>query len=239
MIAPKILYEDKDVIVLDKPAGLLVHEIKSHPGEKTLTDWLLKKYPEVKTVGDDPENRAGIVHRLDKDTSGVMIIARRQSSFEYLKKLFQDHDIKKTYVALAWGEIKKPSGIISLPMGLKSGSLKRTTRLKGTTMIKEAVTIYRVKQILTSKKDPKQKFTLLELEPKTGRTHQIRVHLAALGNPIVGDTLYSRRERPENIKRQFLHAESLELALPNGKRMKFSAKLPKDLNLEQFEPANL
>ncbi len=238
-MVPKVLYEDKNVVVLDKPAGLLVHEIKSHPGEKTLVAWLLKNYPEVKTIGDDPENRAGIVHRLDKDTSGVMIVARNQPAFEYLKKLFQDHNITKTYIALAWGEIKKPSGIISLPMGLKSGSLKRTTRLKGTKMIKEAVTIYRVKQILQFKKDPKQKFTLLELEPKTGRTHQIRVHLAALGNPIVGDTLYSRREQPETIKRQFLHAESLELTLPGGKRMKFSAKLPKDLNLEQFEPADL
>lgn len=243
---PKIIYEDGSLIVLNKPAGLLVHEIKSHPGEPTLVDWLLKKYPEIKLVGDPSassgqviQNRAGIVHRLDKETSGIMVVARNQKTFEYLKKLFQDHNIKKTYVALAWGEIKKPSGIISLPMGLKSGSLKRTTRLKGTKMIKEAITIYRVKQILRLKNDPKQKFTLLELEPKTGRTHQIRVHLAALGNPIVGDTLYSRREQPETIKRQFLHAESLELTLPDGSKKKFTAPLPPDLNLEQFEPADL
>ncbi|MEK7641272.1 MAG: pseudouridine synthase, partial [Patescibacteria group bacterium] len=141
-MVPKILYEDKNIIVLDKPAGLLVHGIKSHPGDKTLVDWLLKKYPEIKTVGDEPENRAGIVHRLDKETSGVMLVARNQKSFEYLKGLFQNHEIKKTYVALVWGEIKKPSGIIDLQMGLKSGSLKRTTRLKGTKMIKEAQTIY-------------------------------------------------------------------------------------------------
>ncbi len=235
---PKILYEDRDVIVLNKPAGLLVHGIKSHPENNTLVDWLLKKYPEIKTVGDEPENRAGIVHRLDKDTSGVMLIARNQKSFEYLKGLFQNHEIKKTYVALVWGEIKKPSGIINLPMGLKSGSLKRTTRTKGTKMIKEAQTIYRIRTVYSWPEDPTQKFTLVEAEPRTGRTHQIRVHFAAMGYPIVGDGLYSRRKLPSFATRQFLHAESLELTLPSGEKKKFNAEWPQDLDLKSLAPVN-
>ncbi len=237
-MAPKILYEDRDLIALNKPAGLLVHGIKSHPGDDTLVDWLLKKYPEIKTVGDDPESRAGIVHRLDKETSGVMLIARNQKSFEYLKGLFQNHEIKKIYVALVWGEITKPSGIINLRMGLKSGSLKRTTRIKGTKMVKEAQTIYRVQKVYSLPEDPSQKFTLIEAEPKTGRTHQIRVHLAALGHPIVGDSVYTKRKSPAFVTRQFLHAKSIELTLPDGVKKKFSAEWPRDLNLESLSTVN-
>lgn len=237
-MTPKILYEDKNIIALDKPAGLLVHGIKAHPGGETLTDWLIKKYPEIQTVGDDPENRPGIVHRLDKDTSGVMVVARNQKAFEYLKELFQRHEIKKIYLSLVWGKIKKPSGIIDLPMGLKPGGLKRTTRLKGAKMVKEAQTIYRVRQIYVSAEDESQIFTLVEAEPKTGRTHQIRVHFAALGHPIVGDTLYTRRHAPKFASRQFLHAESMELNLPDGNKKKFTAAWPPDLDLKSLVPAD-
>ncbi len=239
MIAePKILYEDKNLIALNKPAGLLVHPIKKFESENSLVRWLVKKYPEISKVGDDPENRPGIVHRLDQDTSGVMVVARNQKTFEYLKKLFQNHEVKKTYVAMVWGEIKKPSGIIDRPMGLKSGTLKRTTRTKGTKLIKDAITIYRVRGYFSLAGEPEH-FTLIEAEPKTGRTHQIRVHLASIGYPIVGDEIYTKRKSPKFLKRQFLHAESLELTLPNGRRAIFNAPLPPDLDLKRFSPASL
>lgn len=237
-LEPKIIYEDKNLVVLNKPAGLLVHPIKKFEAEKSLVHWLVKKYPEMAKVGDDPENRPGIVHRLDQDTSGVMVVARNQKTFEYLKGLFQNHEVKKIYLALVWGEIKKPSGIIDRPMGLKSGTLKRTTRTKGTSMIKDAVTIYRVKGYFSLAGEAEH-FTLIEAEPKTGRTHQIRVHLASIGYPIVGDAVYTKRKAPKFIKRQFLHAESLELTMPNGKRATFKAPLPPDLDLKQFLPATL
>lgn len=212
---PEIIYKDKDVIAINKPAGLLVHPTRISK-EKTLIDWLLENYPEVKNVGDDPKVRPGIVHRLDKDTSGVMVIARNQKAFEYLKNLFQTKKIKKTYIALVWGKIEQRSGIIEKPLGLKTGSLRRTVRTEKAKIVKEAKTIYRVKKYLNG-------FTLLEVEPLTGRTHQIRVHLASIGHPIVGDTLYSRRPVPAGLKRQFLHAESIELTLPSGSRLKITA----------------
>ena len=215
----------------NKPAGLLVHPIKSHPSGDTLVDRLLKKYPEIKTVGDDPAQRPGIVHRLDKETSGVIIVARNQKSFDYLKQQFQSRQIKKTYLALVWGKVELKSGVIEKPLGLKSGSLKRTTRVEDAKMIKEAKTVYRVKKYIGP-------YTLLEVEPLTGRTHQIRVHLASIHHPVVGDRLYSQRPLPLGLKRMFLHAASLELTLPNGSRNKFSAELPPDLDLKQFSPAD-
>ncbi len=236
---PEIIYEDRDVAVINKPPGLLVHKTKVSE-EPTLADWLLEKYPEIKDVGDLPagrqvtENiRPGIVHRLDKETSGVMIVARNQAAFDHLKKLFQSRDIKKTYLALVWGKVAQKSGVIEKPLGIKTGTLKRTTRVEGAgvKMIKEAKTAYRVKKYIGE-------YTLLEVEPLTGRTHQIRAHLASIGHPVVGDRLYGRKAAPAGLTRMFLHAESLELTLPNGSRTKFTADLPPDLNPELFAPEN-
>src|SRR6266436_109346 len=127
---PKIIHEDKNFLVVNKPAGLLVHGVKvKNPGprtaEQTLVDWLLKNYPEVKTVGDDPAMRPGIVHRLDKETSGVMLVARNQKTFEYLKSLFQAGQIRKTYLALVLGKTPR-DGIIEKPIGIRNGTLKRS-----------------------------------------------------------------------------------------------------------------
>lgn len=228
---PEIIYQDSDVLAVNKPAGLLVHPIRGKKPEPTLVDWLLKKFPEVKSVGDDPETRPGIVHRLDKETSGVMIIARHQKAFEYLKNLFQTRQMKKTYLALVWGKVKERSGLIEKPLGIKTGSVKRTARVENAKMVKEAKTVYRVKRYFDG-------FTLLEVEPLTGRTHQIRVHLASIGHPIAGDTLYTKRLAPNGLTRMFLHAESIELTLPSGARIKLSAELPPELSLEKFSPAS-
>lgn len=236
-----VLYEDKNFLAVYKPAGILTHAVKkSKLEERTLTDWLIKNYPEVKNVGDLPEIRPGIVHRLDKDTSGVVLIARNQKYFEYLKKLFQTGQIKKTYLALVWGRVEPKTGIIEKPIRLKSGTIRRTV-WRGK-IEKEAVTEYKViKYIEISRQSTI--FSLLKVTPKTGRTHQIRVHLASIGHPIVGDGLYGEKENPFGLKRQFLHAESLEFSTEDGGlpaaylpgrqgrhgKIKIEAGLPEDL----------
>lgn len=244
---PQIIYEDKDFLAVNKPAGLLVHKVTSgkrqETSEPTLVDWILKNYPEIKGVGDpvklpngnygasDPA-RPGIVHRLDKETSGVMLVAKDQKTFEYLKDLFKEHKIKKIYLALVWGEPKDRHGIIDKPLGIKSGTIKRT--IHSDKMAKEAVTEYRVLKHIEfpreSASSPRQSATLLEVFPKTGRTHQIRVHLASIGHPVVGDTLYG--SKTANLKPQtsrlMLHALALEFTAPDGRRMKLEADLPKE-----------
>lgn len=242
----KILYEDKNFLAVYKPAGVLVHgtqlrmqNAELRIKESTLVDFLIKKYPEIKTVGDDPKTRPGIVHRLDKDTSGVILIARNQKYFEYLKNLFQTGQIKKTYLALVYGKVspvrngasngvEPKTGIIEKPIFLKPGTTKRTVH-EGK-MEKPAITEYKVIKFLKLKDDDKEKiFSLLKIFPKTGRTHQIRIHLSSIGHPIVGDTFYGHKTNPLGLTRQFLHAESLEFSQENGKRIKIETGLPEDL----------
>jgi len=231
MTEPKIIYEDKGFLVLNKPAGLQVHAAKIARGagdareqEPTLVDWFVKNYPEVKTVGDDPELRPGIVHRLDKATSGIMVVARDQKTFQYLKSLFQSHEIKKTYLATVIGQPKEKQGVIDVPIGIKSGTLKRSVR--SAKMAKAAITDYKVlKTFVRDGADGKEaKFSLLEVSPKTGRTHQIRVHLASIGHPVVGDHLYGPKKQPAWAGRLMLHALSIEFTAEDGKRMKFEAE---------------
>ena len=250
----RVIYEDKNFLALYKPAGTLVHAVELKASAKggsvsggkssklkvepTLVDWLVKNYPEVKGVGDTPEIRPGIVHRLDKDTSGVILIPRNQKYFEYLKNLFQTRQIKKIYLALVWGKLKPKTGVIKKPISLKSGSTKRTV-WKGR-LEKEAITEYKVVKFIKLKvnKEKEQIFSLVEVMPKTGRTHQIRVHLSSIGHPIVGDSLYGPKENPSigsgqvpfGLKRQFLHAKSLEFNAEEGKRIKIEAELPAELS---------
>ena len=133
----KVIYEDKNLVAVNKEAGILVHPVVGRGEESSLSAELLKKYPEIKNVGDNPE-RPGIVHRLDKDTSGVLLITRNQKFFEYLKNLFQKHEVKKTYLALVCGKIEKKHGIINKPISIKSGTVRRTV-YKGK-LSKEAIT---------------------------------------------------------------------------------------------------
>lgn len=226
----KIIYEDNDVLAVNKPAGLLVH------GPDSLVDWLIKKYPEIKDVGED-RTRPGIVHRLDKDTSGVLLIAKNQKSFEFLKAQFKDRKIKKKYIALVCGNLKNKQGIIDLPIGKSKKDFRKKSsdgKLRG--KIRDAVTEYKLIRRFPD-------YDLVEVSPKTGRTHQIRVHLKAIGHPVVCDKLYgfkkpaSRRLAasrggqicPFGLTRQFLHANSLEFALFNGSIIKLEADLPAEL----------
>ena len=232
MIEIKVIYQDAEYLVVSKPADLLVHRTGIAKSEETLADWLVKEYPEIKGVGDDPITRPGIVHRLDRDTSGVMVVARNQKAFDYLKKLFQNHEIKKTYLTLVWGKVAPSAGVIDQPIGLTPGTVKRTTWIKKAKLVKAALTRYRAVKFLNFQD---QIFTLLEVEPKTGRTHQLRVHLNAIGHPVVGDRIYGKSNLKSQIskvlglERQFLHAESVEFTAPGGGRIKVSADLPADL----------
>lgn len=222
------MYEDRDIVVLNKPAGLLVHKA---PGseEATLADWIVKKYPETAKVGDAPEIRPGIIHRLDKETSGIMTIARNQSTFDYLKKLFQERKIKKTYIALVWGKVKNKAGVIEKPIGLKGGTSKRTIHVDKAKLVKPAVTAYKVLKFL---KLDNEEFSLVQAQPLTGRTHQIRVHFSVIGHPVVGDKLYGKKgdEFYSQLNRHFLHAESLEFTKPDGSRIQIAADLPQELS---------
>jgi len=209
------------MLVIDKPAGLVVHPINPEQDD-TLVNGLIARYPEIKKVGDDAL-RPGIVHRLDKDTSGLMVVAKNNSAFECLKKQFQQRKVEKKYLALVMGKVKDKKGIITKAISLsKKDHRKRSALLDD--KAKKAWTEY---QVLKSFKD----YTLLEVKPKTGRTHQIRVHLASIGHPIAGDKQYKfkRQPWPENLNRQFLHATYLKFQLPDGKMMEFKSELPKDL----------
>ncbi|OGN33897.1 MAG: hypothetical protein A3G51_01295 [Candidatus Yanofskybacteria bacterium RIFCSPLOWO2_12_FULL_43_11b] len=218
------VYEDKNILVINKPSGLITHPKNSEDKQKSVTGWLVEKYPEIKTVGEDPL-RPGLVHRLDKDTSGLLVIAKTQDSFLYLKNLFQERKIQKFYLALVSGRTKESKGIIDAPMG-RIG-MKRTTQVRGNKKLKdkkEAVTEY---DTIKNFRD----FTLLEVSPHTGRTHQIRVHLKSIGNPVAGDPLYGRKkdEAPEGLDRLFLHAYKLQFTSPDGKALTFETDLPDEL----------
>jgi len=242
MIKPKLIHKNKDFLVINKPAGLLVHKSvlnreDLNKDEETLVGWLLKNYPQIKNVGEDIINRPGIVHRLDRETSGVMIIPLNQKSFDYFKNLFspygrspegrQGSQIKKTYLVLVYGTVKSDRVVIDKPIGIKSGTTRRSVHCAR--MAKDATTEFEVVKRFRYKD---QDLTLLKAYPKTGRTHQIRVHLAYIHCPVVGDKMYGRKNDlfPE-IGHQFLHAESIEFSDAKGKIQKFKASLPKELHL--------
>jgi 23S rRNA pseudouridine1911/1915/1917 synthase len=223
----EIIYEDDDVIVIDKPAGVLSQKAKSSEAP-AVSDFLVKHYPKIKEVGED-EQRYGIVHRLDKDTSGVIIIAKNNKSFEFLKDQFKNRKVQKTYATLVYGTVEPKKGIIDLKIGRsKTKPNMQTvidTKKKENIRSREALTLY--KTIKNYKN-----YTLLEVQLKTGRMHQIRVHLKAIGYPVVGDQKYffkKYRDIKPKLERQFLHAGELKIKLPNGKINAFRSKLPKDL----------
>lgn len=236
-----IIYEDADIVVVNKPAGLVVHSDGKRK-EETLADWVLEMYPETKGVGEPLTlsdgvviDRPGIVHRLDRDTSGVMVIAKNQDTFLALKRQFQDRDVAKTYRAFVYGNVKEDEGVIDRPIARSKKDFRLWSAQRGARgQAREAVTEYTV---LTRSKDA----TLLEVRPKTGRTHQIRVHMKAINHPVVADSLYApKREAILGFDRLALHAQSLELDTSDG-RTKFEASLPEDFveAKERFDTSKL
>ncbi len=225
--AIKILFNKEGIVAIHKPAGILVHIFAHQKNEKgpTVVQWVLEHFPEIKKVGDDTEFRPGIVHRLDRETSGVMLLARTQKAFEYLKSLFQKHEIKKTYYAIVQGMPKEKKGVISYPIGIKRGTTKRT--IHGPKRSKEAITEYDV--VKTVEKNG-LKFSMVRVYPLTGRTHQIRIHLNAIHTPVIGDKLYGGRKNSFYTFRHMLHCESVSFALPSGKQIAIEDVIPKEFD---------
>jgi len=226
MLEPEVIYSDDNLVVLNKPAGLTVHPDNYSSGP-FLTDWLMSKYPEIVGVGENAE-RPGIVHRLDKDTSGVMVVAKNNQTYQFLKEQFKNHEAKKVYWAVAVGEFKAGIGVedeINLPIGrsLKDPRV-RVASPKAHGQLREAKTVYKVL-------DQGGGYVLIQLEPLTGRTHQLRAHLKSLQHPIACDTLYGTGDNcPAGLARQALHAAALTLTMPSGERQEFKAPLPADLS---------
>lgn len=220
----QILFQSSDYIAINKPAGIVVHgaaHMQSH--ESTVVDWLIERFPQAKQVGDDPQYRPGIVHRLDRDTSGVLLIALTQEYFEYFKSLFQKHEIKKTYYAICAGEPKEEKGVIDIAIGIKSGTTKRT--VFSNKMAKPAITEYNVEK--TWEKEG-HKYSLIKVFPRTGRTHQIRVHMHYIGCPIIGDALYGGKTNARRAPRQMLHCFALEFLDTQKNKVVIQAELPQD-----------
>jgi 23S rRNA pseudouridine1911/1915/1917 synthase len=215
-----VVYEDDSLLVVNKPAGLVVHPSHGHH-TGTLVNALLAHCPDIGSpVGD---SRPGIVHRLDKDTSGLMIVAKSERVRRLLQQQFKDRAVTKVYWALVEGHLSAPAGRIEAPIGRDPRQRKRMAVLAVERGGRVAVTEYAV---VTELRD----HTLVEARPKTGRTHQIRVHFAYIGHPIAGDVVYGRRRQRPSCPRQFLHASRLGFRLPlSGAWVEFSAPLPVDL----------
>lgn len=214
-----VVYADESVVVIDKPAGLVVHPGAGRP-DGTLVNGLLAKYPEIATVGQ--VHRPGIVHRLDSGTSGLLIVARRQEAYDALVAMMSERQVHRHYVALVWGHLEAPRGTIDAPLGRDPRS---PLRMAVVATGKEARTRYEERHRYTE-----PPVTLVDCELETGRTHQIRVHLQAIGHPVVGDAVYGGARASLRADRPFLHADRLELEHPiDGRRLEFSSPLPRDL----------
>lgn len=225
-----IVFEDSDFLVINKPAGISVHPANENDKEFTLVQGIICHDPKVKEIGED-KNRPGIVHRLDKFTSGVMVIVKNQQAYDHLKKQFQDRSVEKEYLTLVYGKFSQTAGEICFNIERSKTSRGKMAAKPGCTG-KQAVTEYEViKEI--------KNYTYLKVKPKTGRTHQIRVHLNAIGHPVVGDPIYRPRKlkTKATLNRLFLHASKLSFRDLNNNLLTFKAPLPQVLEdlLKQLE----
>jgi 23S rRNA pseudouridine1911/1915/1917 synthase len=212
----RIVYQDEDVIVVDKPPGLTVHPAAGHP-RGTLVNALLALCPELAEIKGTL--RPGIVHRLDKDTSGLLVAAKNEAAQANLARQLKDRQVHKVYLALIQRRLERPEGVIDGPIGRHPRRRQRMAVVEGG---RQALTHYRVREFL------RDAYSLVEAEPLTGRTHQIRVHFASIGHPVVGDRLYGKAS--ELVGRQFLHAWRLGFRLPKGGRYReFESPLAADL----------
>jgi len=211
-----VVYENDDLLVVDKPAGMVVHPAPGHP-LGTLVNALLARLPELSRIEEGL--RPGIVHRLDKDTSGLIVVAKNRLAHDHVSRQIRERNIRKVYIALATGFLEPAEGTITAHVGRDQRNRKRMAVVDWG---REAETTYRVEERLPG-------FTLIKAFPKTGRTHQIRVHLSSLGYPLAGDTLYGGKT--PRLDRQFLHAHILGLRLPTTEEyVEFTSPLPRELD---------
>jgi 23S rRNA pseudouridine1911/1915/1917 synthase len=237
----QIIHANPNFLIINKPSGLLTHPNK--PGEPSLVDDLMARFKEIKNVSPDML-RPGIVHRLDKETSGILVVARTQAMYDHLRQQFDQGKVDKEYVALVYGAMPQTQGAINLPISRSKKGIFTAGALGG----REAVTEYKVTQTYplpptsyklpptsselpaTSYKLPPTSYSLLSLHPKTGRTHQLRVHLHALGHPIVGDPLYRAKIKIRiDFPRLFLHAGRIGFTDLKGAWKEFEAPMPGEL----------
>ena len=220
----KVVDETPDFLVIEKPSGLLVHPAPSQK-TSTLVDFLVKHAPEIKKVGDAKE-RPGIVHRLDREASGLMVVAKSKRMFEHLKKQFQVHDIAKEYLALVYGKVVKDFDTITTAIGRKKGRGRMSARSKAQEGDKDAVSHYDVLERFPQA-------TLIKVRTETGRMHQVRVHMKSIGHPLVGDALYGTPQQSTTSLRGvrlFLHAAALGFTDLEGRRRDYRSELPPDLH---------
>jgi len=254
----KVLFENKNLMVLDKPAGFVVHgDGKTDKKQKSITEYILKNYKKIKGVGENlfveiegkniEIQKPGIVHRLDRDTTGCLLIAKTPESFENLKHQFQTRKIKKEYLALVWGHVKNDTGIINAPIARSKQDFRKKEVVKMRRGEKSTENLYRgeEREALTRYKVLErliifgEKVTLVSFYPDTGRMHQIRIHTKSIGHPIVGDQLYGiKNAKTEKFESKFfgktaphqlLHAKAITFFNPNeGGQIKVEAPLPKE-----------
>ena len=219
LLEPKIIYEDAHFLAIDKPSGMLVDQVRAlgkmlpEDRSQTLAGWL-----EIHRPG------SLLVHRLDKDTSGVILAAKTPESYQYFKDLFKNRTIQKTYIALVAGHPKKSSDTINAPIGIRHGMVRHTTH-HSAKHPSEAITDYTV---IGSYKQGAKLYSLVEARPKTGRTHQIRVHMNSIHHPIMGDKLYGGKVSEGLASRHLLHAQKIEFTKPDGGRISIESELPEE-----------
>lgn len=237
-LTPFILYEDENILAINKPAGIIVHS-DGRTTEPNVSEWLVSKYPESKNVGEmirleggEIIDRSGVVHRIDRETSGVLLLAKTQKGFEHLKNQFLNRTIQKFYIAFVHGMVKEDHGTLSMKIGKSPSDFRKYSSGRGAIgEMREAVTYY---QVLKRGTD----FTLIEAKPKTGRTHQIRVHFQALQRPIVCDKLYAASKPPLlGFNRLALHARKIDFKDMKGETLSIKAPFPVDF-LEAFKLAD-
>ena len=223
---PKTIFEDDSILVLDKPSGWVVNDAETTKNVRTVQSWLSKNfdYP----ISKKRELRSGIVHRLDKETSGILVVAKTKMGFEYLQKLFKERKVKKSYSALVHGRVEPDRGVVEVEVGRLPWNRKRFGILPGGRYSK---TSYKVLGIYTKNENES---SLVDFYPETGRTHQIRIHAKAIGHPVIGDEFYAGRKLARNDRkwcpRLFLHASKISFKHPNlRKGVIFESKLPGDL----------
>lgn len=225
-LSKNILYEDADIVVLNKPAGIIVHP-DGRTIEPSVSEWFLKQYPESKYVGEplgDIE-RPGVVHRIDRETSGVLLLAKTKKGHSVLKKQFQNREVEKVYHLFVHGNLQDDRGTINLPIGRSASNFrKRSTQRGARGEMREAITHFQV-----LKRADNKLITFVEAKPKTGRMHQIRVHFQALHHPVVSDALYApRKSKLLGFERLALHARSISFKTVGGKKVTIEAPYATD-----------
>ncbi|MCI5051242.1 MAG: RluA family pseudouridine synthase [Candidatus Pacebacteria bacterium] len=241
-----VLFENQNLLIINKPVGIVVHG-DGKTDEPTVVDWILEYHTEINGVGENmfiqykgqeiEINRPGIVHRIDRETSGCLLIAKTQESFKYLKELFKTKNITKKYLALVYGHIKSDTGVINEPIGRSAKDFRmKMAGPHARGRLRDAETDYRVIERYfdsDSKKDIQgqhQKYTFVECSPKTGRTHQIRVHMKWLNHPLISDSLYKgKRKNSLGLSRTALHAASLSFTDQDNQLIEVSCDLPADI----------